>query len=104
MPQKHLFKTGKKAKKPDSTKGKLKPPSRHGKKALTKKGKLVKPPKGKMAKDKWKENLETTRVINAFNEKGVLTKSASQGDRLRVVSTTSLPFLFVTSLCVTIHT
>ena len=40
MPQKHLFKGGKKAK------GKVKPPSRHGKIAKTKKGKLQ---MGKMA-------------------------------------------------------
>ena len=48
MPQKHLFKGGKKAK------GKVKPPSRHGKIAKTKKGKLQKPPRSAADKLKWK--------------------------------------------------
>ena len=51
MPQKHLFKPGK------NSKGKLKPPSRHGKVAKTKKGRLNKPPKSKALKEKWKENM-----------------------------------------------
>jgi len=50
MPQKHLFKGGKKAK------GKVKPPSRHGKIAKTKKGKLQKPPRSAADKLKWKES------------------------------------------------
>jgi len=84
MPQKHLYKAGKKPPR-SKAKGKTKPPSRHGKIAKTKKGKLVKPPKSKALQDKYKQELETTRVINAFNEKGVLTKASSQGDKLRVL-------------------
>jgi len=79
MPQKHLFKGGKKAK------GKVKPPSRHGKIAKTKKGKLQKPPRSAADKLKWKESKETTKAINAFNEHGVVTKATSQGDKLRVL-------------------
>jgi len=79
MPQRPLFKAGKKAK------GKGKPPSRHGKVAKTKKGRRNKPPKSKALREQYKEDLEVSRTINAFNEKGVLTKSTSQGDKLRVL-------------------
>ncbi len=79
MPQRPLFKAGKKAK------GKLKPPSRHGKLAKTKKGRLSKPPKSKALQEKYKQDLEVSRTINAFNEKGVVTKSTSRGDKLRVL-------------------
>ncbi|QDZ22204.1 hypothetical protein HOP50_07g47440 [Chloropicon primus] len=85
MPQKHLFKNGKKAK------GKVKPPSRHGKVAKTKKGKLNKPPKSIADKEKWKESMQTTRTINAFNEKGVLTKATSMGDKLRLLPQPKVP-------------
>lgn len=85
MPQKHLFKPGKKSR------GKIKPPSKHGKISKKKgplqmkKGRLSKPPKSKALRQEWRENMDTTRAINAFNERGALTKSASQGDKMRVV-------------------
>ena len=56
MPQKHLYKAGKKPPR-SKAKGKTKPPSRHGKIAKTKKGKLVKPPKSKALQDKYKQDL-----------------------------------------------
>jgi len=76
MPQKHLFKSGKKSK------GKAKPPSRvSARLSKTKKGRLSKPPKSQKDKAKWKQDKETTRAINAFNEKGALTKAASHGEK-----------------------
>ena len=80
MPQKHLFKSGKKSK------GKAKPPSRvSARLSKTKKGRLSKPPKSQKDKAKWKQDKETTRAINAFNEKGALTKAASHGEKYTMV-------------------
>ena len=80
MPQKHLFKSGKKSK------GKAKPPSRvSARLSKTKKGRLSKPPKSQKDKAKWKQDKETTRAINAFNEKGSLTKAASHGEKYTMV-------------------
>ena len=64
MPQKHLFKSGKKSK------GKAKPPSRvSARLSKTKKGRLSKPPKSQKDKAKWKQDRETTRKSKYWDQR-----------------------------------
>lgn len=60
--------------------------NRHGKKALTKKGALIKPPKRTILKAAHKEQLELTKAINADNEEHFAVAAASQpGSKLSVL-------------------
>lgn len=59
--------------------------NRHGKGAVTKKGRLDKAPKKTAALKGHKESMELTKAINAENEQHFAGAAASSGGRLAVL-------------------